>query len=52
MRLRILAQKLLCQDDHILPALAYGGNLQNHHGQSVVQVHSETPLCDPTAQIR
>jgi hypothetical protein len=52
MRLRILAYKVLRQDQDILAALAQGGDLQEHHRQAMVQVRAEAALHHTQAQIR
>src|SRR5262249_19454336 len=52
MRLRILAHKVLRQNQHILATLAQGGNLQEYHRQAMVQVRAESTLCHAHAQIR
>jgi hypothetical protein len=49
---RILAQKVLRQDQDILAALAQGRDLKDHHRQAMVEVRSETSLRDTLAQIR
>ena len=49
---RILAQKVLRQDQDILAALAQGGDRQQHHRQAVVEVRTEASLRHLHAQLR
>ena len=49
---RIAAQKVSGEDNSIPPTCAQGWQLENHHGQPMVQVHVEPSLSTASAQIR
>src|SRR5262245_9341545 len=51
MCLGILAQKVLCQHEDILPPPSQGRDLQKHYCQAMVQVRAELTLRHTQAQI-
>src|SRR2546430_10322570 len=52
MCLCVLPQKLLCEDEYILPPLAQGRYVQEYNRQTIIQVGAEVPLDSASVQIR